>query len=219
MNPSMETKIKTCGQYDLVAVADPTDRVKEINEGNNMSYCPLRILARINNVSEGPDLESTGCEPENWLVINGLFFGETKGSKDVRVGAGLLDFSGPGSFWKTDKLSGYLDPTTSCGHHKVFLVQGNKVLSNEKDIVIHCCFAGWDPWPLPAGQQIAVEGRNFGSSQGNKKLMIGGQEVSIVSWTTNQIVFIAPSLPPGTHEVQMLSNNEVVSWPHQIDIQ
>ena len=74
------------------------------------------------------------------------------------------------------------------------------------------------PWPVnrispssvAPGQQVTIEGRNFGATQAGKKVTFrpvgssaGGRTATIVSWSDSRVVVRAPGIAPGRAFVEL----------------
>lgn len=197
------------GEYLLITAADPENRVLERVKDNNLADSPFFLRAVISRVQDAPTGESFGGELFPEVEILGMLFG-TKDNKKVRFGTMTLDVYPQD--WSDTRLFFDLGPHIDCGRYKVYLVIGSQPISNKVDFLLKCWIAGAEPLAgASPGQQVTLDGRNFGHTQGNKKIMFGSAEAAVVSWSTNKITVTVPSLAPGTYSVTMEQAGENVS--------
>ena len=195
------------GEYELMAVADPYNRVREINEFNNHSTCPYFLKAFITKVLEYPTGESYGGELFPEVAIQGFHFGSAVGNKKVRFGSKTMSVRPID--WTSTQLFFSMGPHIECGRYMVYLVDGNRVISNKKNFLLRSWIAEILPFGgASPGSQVTINGRNFGATKGSKKVKFGSVEASVISWSTATIVAVVPAIPPGTYPVDIVVNGE-----------
>ncbi len=196
-----------CGEYSLLMVADPEDRVAERDKSNNVASCPYYMMAFITDVREAPTGESFGGELFPEVAIIGSPFGSTKENKKVRFGSLTLDIYP--AHWTNTRLFFTLNHYQECGRYMVYLVVGNQPISNKVSFLLRSWIAEISPiHGASPGQQVTVKGRNFGHTIGTKKVRFGTAEAAVVSWSATTIVVTVPSLSPGTYPVNIEKDGE-----------
>jgi hypothetical protein len=200
-----------CGDYYLVAFADPENKVAESNESNNFDFYKKTILAHISSANVSGTGESYGGQLFWSLFVHGSRFGSTMGTKKVRIGASYVSVvpASDSHEWSDTQIIG--DIGNECGHHNVYLTDGGKKLSNTVDVLVRA-WIDLSPYSGSPGDEIELQGHSYGSSQGTKKVKFGSVEATVISWTKNNIRVTVPPLSPGTYEVWIEKNGENVSY-------
>lgn len=199
-----------CGEYELIAVVDAENTVPEIDESNNTASCPYLLMARIDHVYEFQSGESYGGMLWESINIYGKRFGSTRGNRKVRFGPHTLDYF-QAQDWTDTKIFTDLSKLWESGQYEVYLVLGNRRISNKKTYNLKCWI--FDVLPIGGaapGAQVRVTGRNFGPSQGSKQLKFGSAAAAVVSWSSLEIKAIVPTLPPGSYTIGIEKSGQTI---------
>jgi len=150
------------------------------------------------------------------FYIKGNYFGNNQGSRAVQLKSPTKTYTPQILKWTPTQIDCLLKGDFELGRKYNVFIRDNisqKVLSNQYPWVVKTelklTHQGYKP-----GQTIAVAGCLLGSSQGNRKLIIGSAQAPVTQWTCEDIIFKVPNLPPGTYplyltEGQLLLSNKI----------
>ena len=191
------------GIYYLGAVVDPGKKVKELNENNNTALCRIKIEVLIKKVKQW--ITSPASRE---LDITGEGFGDTQGSKIVRMGTYTLDVWE----WHNDGIGTAIPRGIEYGKtYRIYLQDGGKIISNIFTYLLLKDFDSIDPLEASPGAVIAIRGFGFGTTRGANKLKIGTAEAPVISWSNSEIRARVPAMAPGTYKVYIEDGGRIIS--------
>lgn len=78
--------------------------------------------------------------------------------------------------------------------------------------------SGVSPNLAEQGTNVALTGYGFGATQGSSTVLLDGTPLSVVSWSSSQIVVTLPSVKPeGTYSLTVVVAGQSASLPFEID--
>jgi hypothetical protein len=78
--------------------------------------------------------------------------------------------------------------------------------------------SGVSPNPAEQGTNVTLAGYGFGASQGSSTVLLDGTPLTVVSWSSTQIVVTLPSVKPeGTYSLTVVVAGQSASLPFEID--
>lgn len=78
--------------------------------------------------------------------------------------------------------------------------------------------SGVAPNPAPQGTNVSLAGYGFGASQGSSTVLLDGTPLTVVSWSSSQIVVTLPSpKAEGTYSLTVVVAGQSASLPFRID--
>lgn len=187
------------GNYYLGVVVDSGKTVSESNEANNTAVCNTKILAHISRIRQ----QQLGT-PYAELDIYGIGFGDTIGTKIVRLGTHTLSWiNGDPDSWNNTSIYMSVPGGVPYGReYEVFLMDGGQVISNRFNFLLLMWPEAVIPEQGPPGEQIRIEGLCMGATQGTKILKLGPHIINnILEWDNFLIKAVIPSVPAGTYDI------------------
>lgn len=203
------------GDYYLGVVVDSWKAVEESNEANNTAVCSIKIGAYISLVSQ----EQFGS-PLAELYLEGAGFGDTQGTKIVRLGTYTLRIGEWHNFW----ILASLPPPRGCivpygQEYEVYLMDGGQVISNRFNFMLKMWPEHVTPEQGPPGTQIRLEGICMGATQGTKLLKLGPHTISnVLEWSHSLIRAVIPSVPVGTYNIYIEEGGRSISVPEPFKV-
>jgi len=198
------------GKYYIGVVVDPSKKVTELKENNNIAVYPIFIGPQITNAVQYFDWM---VAPTQEMEITGTGFGNTQGNKTIKVGQYNISIS-PGGSWSSTKIYCHYPYNIPLGvHYPLYIMEGGNIISNQYDFFLKIVIFGnlFVPHQGPAGTSLHVDTMGAGSSKGQKKLMFGNTEAQTQSWNNASIQCTIPNLPPGTYNVYIKKAGETIS--------
>ena len=203
------------GDLYLGVVVDSGETVVESNETNNTAMCSMKIMAHISLMSQ-EQFGSTLAE----LYLEGIGFGDTQGTKIVRLGTYTLRIGEWHNFW----IMASLPPPRGCivpygQEYEVYLMDGGAVISNRFNFLLKMWPEVVIPEQGPPGTQIRLEGICMGETQGTKILKLGPHTISnILEWSHSLIRAVIPSVPAGTYNIYIEEGGRSISMPEPFKV-
>src|SRR6185436_17539845 len=137
--------------------------------------------------------------PGTQVTINGTNFGSTQGSGQVWLGS---TYAGSIVSWSSTQIVATVAANSASG---TVQVQQSGVWGNSVAITVTSpTISSISPSTARAGDQVTINGTNFGSTQGSGLAWLGNKYAgSIVSWSDTQIVAtVASGSSSGTVQVK-----------------
>jgi hypothetical protein len=154
------------------------------------------------------------------LVLSGTFFGNTPGSREVRMGSVPLVETAK---WEMQQVGAYIPSSVPAGKRYPVCIWdkvANKAKSNLVDFLLKIMVLPSAPSQGPVNSTIILiaGSQNLGSSQGPRKVKFGNVDAQVVSWGVHSISIRVPALNPGKYEGWIEDNGEVVSYNFEFTI-
>jgi hypothetical protein len=152
------------------------------------------------------------------IVLTGHAFGKTPGS--VRIGGVAADILA----WDVESVSVVIPATLPPGQHTIELTAGGLDSLLTESVIVLPVLASIAPAAGPGGTTITLTGTQLGSGGAGSRVLVGGEEATVISWANEEIQATVPmGLHPGAQPVLvetgvaytgMLSFEVQASWLH-----
>jgi len=158
-------------------------------------------VSKIANTAS-PSLSSinpTSGVPGTSVTLTGTGFGAVRGTGSVWLGNKL---AGSITSWNDTQIVATVDSNVASGN--AIVQQGGTWSNSIAFTIITPTISSISPSSARAGDQVTINGTNFGSTQGSGSVWLGSKyAASIVSWSATQIVaVVASGAVSGTVQVQ-----------------
>lgn len=144
-------------------------------------------------------INPTSGVPGTSVTLTGTGFGAVRGTGSVWLGNKL---AGSITSWSDTQIVATVDSNVASGN--AIVQQGGTWSNSIAFTIITPTISSISPTSARAGDQVTINGTNFGATQGSGTVWLGSKyAASIVSWSSTQIVaVVASGAVSGTVQVQ-----------------
>ncbi len=171
----------------------------------SLRFVCLLLLATAFTAAAAPVLSSISPSsgyPGTQVTLNGSSFGATQGSGAVWLGNKL---AGSIVSWSDTQIVAVVASGALSGSAQV--KQGGVWGNSLTFTIITPTISSISPTSGYPGNQVTINGTNFGASQGSGQVWLGNKNAgSIVSWSNTQIIATVASNASGTGSAQVYQN-------------
>ena len=142
------------------------------------------VIARPTIATLSPGAGPVGAS----ITITGTSFGATQGASTVAFNGMAASITS----WSATSIVATV-PTGATSGNVVVTVSGAPSPGVGFTVLAIPVVSSLSPAAGPVGTQVTIQGSNFGSTQGASTVSFNGAPASIVSWSTAQIIAVAPA--------------------------